>query len=114
MRTLRQAIPSYCFKPLYRWGIYYVIRDLGIVTGLMAAAYYCIPMIDSLFARTVSWLCYGYIQGLFMTGIWVRRPFKFRVALTIQRSLGTSVVILRYSPETPSTMSSVLSCTLFF
>ncbi|KAF2186603.1 delta-12 fatty acid desaturas-like protein [Zopfia rhizophila CBS 207.26] len=71
IQTLRNAIPAHCFKPLYRWGLWYLFRDVALMMGVMASAYHLIPMINSSIVRFVIWILYGYLEGLIMTGIWV-------------------------------------------
>ena len=72
IQALRDAIPSHCWKPQYRWAVWYIVRDVAMaVTGVMLALRY-IPLINNTFVRCCAWLLYGYVEGLVMTGIWVR------------------------------------------
>ncbi|MCJ1246811.1 hypothetical protein MMC30_004020 [Trapelia coarctata] len=71
VQALRDAIPTHCWKPLYRWAIWYIFRDVTMVVTVMMAASTYIPLIENTFSRYCAWWFYGYVEGLLMTGIWV-------------------------------------------
>ncbi|KAF4636425.1 hypothetical protein G7Y89_g1667 [Cudoniella acicularis] len=68
---LRKAIPAHCWKPSYLISFSYLFRDLALAGSAMALAYTYIPQVENQWVRYALWALYGYVQGLFMTGIWV-------------------------------------------
>ena len=86
VKDLRAAIPPHCFKPSYLWSFFYLCRDLVVISSCMYAAYKYIPGIEYALARYTAWALYGYVQGLSMTGLWVREAReKFFHLYTDQR-----------------------------
>ena len=71
IRDLRDAIPRHCFQASYVTSFSYLTRDLFGVAGLSALAMITIPGIDNYYCRITAWLSYGFVQGLFGTGLWV-------------------------------------------
>ncbi|KAK3339977.1 fatty acid desaturase-domain-containing protein [Lasiosphaeria hispida] len=71
IQTIRDAIPAHCFEQSYARSFGYLARDLTIIglTGWAGLTY--IPQIQDTLWRTVAWIAYGYIQGLFCTGLWI-------------------------------------------
>ena len=51
------------------------MRDLLLAVVLVGAAFICIPQIPHKGLRYAAWALYGYVQGLVMTGIWVRDTY---------------------------------------
>ena len=72
IQTLREAIPARCWRPLYRWAIWYLTRDLAMSATVMALALTYIPKVDNEFARYCLWASYGIVEGLLLTGVWVK------------------------------------------
>jgi len=68
---LKRAIPAYCFKPTYTKSLFFLVRDLLVISAFGTVAWSYIPQIQSTPARYVAWIVYGYIQGLAFTGFWV-------------------------------------------
>ena len=78
VHALRDAIPDHCWRPLYRWAVWYIFRDIAMTVLVMMAAFRYIPMIENTFIRYCVWAFYGYVEGLLMTGIWVEEsPYPF-------------------------------------
>ncbi|ROT37134.1 hypothetical protein SODALDRAFT_340537 [Sodiomyces alkalinus F11] len=71
IQTIRDAIPAHCFESSLWTGFYYVFRDLTMVSALAWAALTYIPAIPDPIYRTAAWIAYGYVQGLFCTGVWI-------------------------------------------
>jgi bifunctional Delta-12/omega-3 fatty acid desaturase len=71
IQTIRNAIPKHCFEPSALRSLSYVVRDVIMVGSLGWAATTYIPTIEDATLRAVAWAVYGYIQGLFCTGIWI-------------------------------------------
>jgi hypothetical protein len=42
-----------------------------LAATLGSAAFYGIPLIPYIYLRFFAWAIYGYVQGCFMTGLWV-------------------------------------------
>lgn len=68
---LKRAIPAYCFQPSYIKSLFFLFRDLIVISTIGAAAWFYIPEIQYTPARYVAWIFYGYMQGLAFTGFWV-------------------------------------------
>ncbi|KAK1832230.1 fatty acid desaturase-domain-containing protein [Podospora conica] len=71
IQTIRDAIPAHCFQPTVLRSMSYVFRDLALIFSLGWAALTYIPAIDNVWLRTGAWIAYGYLQGLFCTGLWI-------------------------------------------
>ncbi|CAI5760769.1 unnamed protein product [Candida verbasci] len=71
IKEILQVIPSECYKRNLITSFYYVFRDIALIltVGYFANSY--IPLIDSQIIRGCLWASYSFIQGLFLTGIWV-------------------------------------------
>lgn len=73
IKDIRDAIPKHCFERSAVRGLSYVARDIA----LMAANFclfntFCTPQnVPSYFLRAGLWAVYGFVQGLFGTGLWV-------------------------------------------
>jgi omega-6 fatty acid desaturase (delta-12 desaturase) len=72
---LKRAIPAYCFKPTYTKSLFFLVRDLLVISAFGTLAWSYIPQIQSTPARYVAWIVYGYMQGLAFTGFWVSCVF---------------------------------------
>lgn len=71
IKTLRDAIPAHCFDRSLTRSFSYVIRDLIIVGSLFYSAVQ-LSRLDASWGITVPlWLLYGFVQGLFFTGLWI-------------------------------------------
>ncbi|PVH96075.1 hypothetical protein DM02DRAFT_487637, partial [Periconia macrospinosa] len=71
LHDLRKAIPPHCFQPSVRLSFYHLARDLFIVTALTYFALYIPNVPPQLYLRVILWSVYGFIQGLFGTGLWI-------------------------------------------
>ena len=71
IQTIRDAIPAHCFEPSTVRSLAYVVRDVSMVAAFGWAAFTFIPQIESFGWRTAAWIAYGYLQGLFCTGVWI-------------------------------------------
>lgn len=71
IQTIRDAIPAHCFQPTVLRSMSYVFRDLALIFSLGYAALTYIPQMDNVWLRTGAWIAYGYLQGLFCTGLWI-------------------------------------------
>lgn len=70
MKALRDAIPPHCFKPNALISMSYIFRDIICIAALAISATY-IPLLESTLLRWSLWSVYGFIQGLFFTGVWI-------------------------------------------
>jgi len=70
---LRKAIPKECFNRSAVRGLSYVARDiiLIIATFCIFQIWLSVDMISSPFVRFTLWSMYGFLNGLFGTGLWV-------------------------------------------
>lgn len=70
---VRDAIPRECFGRSTLRGLGYVVRDITLfVTTLYLFNRFATPeYISSLTLRTILWSLYGFINGLFLTGLWM-------------------------------------------
>ncbi|KAK4443428.1 fatty acid desaturase-domain-containing protein [Podospora aff. communis PSN243] len=71
IQTIRDAIPPHCFQPTVLRSMSYVVRDLVLITSLGWAGLTYIPGIENTYLRWAAWAAYGYVQGLFCTGLWI-------------------------------------------
>ncbi|KAK7423857.1 hypothetical protein QQZ08_008901 [Neonectria magnoliae] len=71
IKSIKDAIPPHCFQPSLFTSYYYVVRDFTMVGALVWAALTFIPSIPDLILRGAAWMLYGFVQGLFCTGIWI-------------------------------------------
>ncbi|KAH5756958.1 hypothetical protein HBI16_213930 [Parastagonospora nodorum] len=68
---LKRAIPSTCFKPTYTKSLFFLVRNLLVISAFGIVAWSYIPQIQFTVPRYVAWVFYGYIQRLAFTGFWV-------------------------------------------
>ena len=71
IQTIRDAIPPHCFQPSAVRSLGYLVRDSVLIAGLGWAALTYIPQIENTAWRLAVWMVYGYVQGLFCTGLWI-------------------------------------------
>ncbi|KAG8664630.1 uncharacterized protein FPOAC1_013410 [Fusarium poae] len=71
IKTIKDAIPAHCFQPSLTTSYYYIIRDFAIIGTRAWAALTYIPGIKDQYLRIAAWMAYGFLQGLFCTGIWI-------------------------------------------
>ncbi|KAF2165390.1 hypothetical protein M409DRAFT_67238 [Zasmidium cellare ATCC 36951] len=71
LRELRRAIPHHCFRPSNICSLKYVFCDLILAISLGWLASTLIPHQPTFPLRCISWMLYGYLQGLILTGIWI-------------------------------------------
>ncbi len=71
IQTIRDAIPPHCFQPTVLRSMSYLFRDLVLISAWGWAGFTYIPQIEHNLLRGLAWLVYGYIQGLFCTGLWI-------------------------------------------
>ena len=73
MKDIRAIIPKELFERSYTKSFYWLIHDIILVAIMYYLAWNylnqeCIPFIT---LRIASWILWWYIQGAFLTGIWV-------------------------------------------
>jgi len=73
MKDIREAIPKHCFERSAATGLYYVARDIVLLsTTFYLFNKFCTPeYVPSYPLRSVLWGVYTIMQGLFATGLWV-------------------------------------------
>ena len=73
IKQIRDAIPAHCFERSALTGYAYICRDILLLTCTFYLSYTCITpsIIPSPSIRFVLWAIYGFLQGLFATGLWV-------------------------------------------
>ncbi|CAG98110.1 uncharacterized protein KLLA0_F07095g [Kluyveromyces lactis] len=74
IKDILSAIPPECYNRKLAVSLYYVFRDIAIMAGIgYFANVFAYPYVKDLHvaARFVYWAFYGYVQGLFGTGLWV-------------------------------------------
>lgn len=73
IKDIRDAIPKHCFERSGLRGLTYVFRDIACLAATFYIFHnYVTPeTIPSKPLRVVLWGLYGFIQGLFGTGLWV-------------------------------------------
>ncbi|PSN63529.1 hypothetical protein BS50DRAFT_557552 [Corynespora cassiicola Philippines] len=70
IKVIRDAIPQKCFEPSLSRSMGYVVRDLVAVSIMFyCAATWLVPLQSSW--NIPLWALYGFVQGLFFTGIWI-------------------------------------------
>jgi omega-6 fatty acid desaturase (delta-12 desaturase) len=71
IKTLRDAIPAKCFERSMVHSFSYVVRDLIIVGSLFYGATLLSHLDASMAVKVPLWALYGFVQGLFFTGLWI-------------------------------------------
>ncbi|KJY01256.1 delta(12) fatty acid desaturase like protein [Zymoseptoria brevis] len=73
IKDIRDAIPKHCFERSAATGLYYVARDIVLLsTTFFLFNKFCTPeYVPSYPARAALWAAYTFVQGLFGTGLWV-------------------------------------------
>ncbi|RYP63240.1 hypothetical protein DL771_009365 [Monosporascus sp. 5C6A] len=74
LQDLRNAIPSYCFRPSLYWSIFFLIRDLVYSALCLGGLYYLTHtevVRHSNVAYYVTVNVYGFCQGIVWTGLWI-------------------------------------------
>lgn len=73
IKQIRSAIPAHCYERSALRGFAYIARDVFLLTSTFYLFHrYVTPdNIHSLVFRFVLWAIYGFLQGLFATGLWV-------------------------------------------
>lgn len=73
IKDIRDAIPKHCFERSGARGLAYVFRDILYlsVTFYLFHNFNTAEYVPHAAARGALWLVYGFLQGLFATGIWV-------------------------------------------
>ena len=73
IKQIRNAIPAHCFERSALWGLAYVARDVLLLASTFYLCHHYVTPdnIHSTTSRFVLWTIYGFLQGLFATGIWV-------------------------------------------
>ena len=73
IKEIRDAIPAKCFEKSALRGFSYIFRDLLLLlTTFYAFKTYVVPsIVPSYPLRFALWSVYGFLNGLFATGLWV-------------------------------------------
>lgn len=73
IKEIRQAIPAHCFERSAFRGYAYIARDIFLLslTFYIWHNYVTSATVSSRAVRFSLWTIYGFIQGLFATGLWV-------------------------------------------
>lgn len=73
IKQIRDAIPPACFDRSAIRSLSYVLRDLLLIasTYLLAVKYITPNLIPNFWLRSVLWSIYGFLNGIFGTGLWV-------------------------------------------
>lgn len=73
IKQIRSAIPAHCFERSALRGFAYIARDVLLLASTFYLFHrYATPNnIHSVMIRFVLWVIYGFVQGLFATGLWV-------------------------------------------
>ncbi|SPO02145.1 related to bifunctional D12/D15 fatty acid desaturase [Cephalotrichum gorgonifer] len=71
INTIRNAIPPHCFQPSLWISCGYLLRDMLLIGATAYVAIAFIPKIEDFYVRCAAWVAYGFIQGLFCTGLWI-------------------------------------------
>ncbi|KAI9685794.1 MAG: hypothetical protein M1820_010742 [Bogoriella megaspora] len=73
IKQIRDAIPAHCFERSGLRGLAYVARDCACLATVFVLFYnYVTPeTVPSAPLRFALWTVYGFVQGLFGTGLWV-------------------------------------------
>jgi omega-6 fatty acid desaturase (delta-12 desaturase) len=96
---IRKAIPIDCFQRSASWGAYYVAKDIiSIASVVLVFQHFVTPdNISSIFIRAVLWSLYGFINGLFGTGLWIMGHECGHQALSQWKALNNSVGFVIHS-----------------
>jgi len=73
IKQIRDAIPKHCFKRSALRGYGYIARDMAVLASIFYVFHnYVTPeTVPSTPARFALWGLYGFLQGLWATGLWV-------------------------------------------
>ena len=91
MNDILEAIPPECFNRSALKGFGYVARDLTMIVIVGVTAHYTIPLLPNPTLRFLAWMVYGFINGLFGTGIWVLAHECGHQAFSNSRTLNDTV-----------------------
>ncbi|KAI5290212.1 hypothetical protein KEM54_002178 [Ascosphaera aggregata] len=93
MKDIRDAIPRHCFERSAWRSLSYVARDLACFTATFALCHKFIrpEYIPYTPVRAVLWAVYGFVQGLFGTGMWVLAHECGHQAFSTSRALNDTV-----------------------
>jgi len=70
INDLRNVIPPHCFERSYMTSFYYIIQDIILVAICLYIGQY-IDSIPLVTLRILAWFVHWFVQGAFMTGLWV-------------------------------------------
>lgn len=73
VKEIRDAIPPHCFERSAIRGFSYVARDILLLSATFFIFYSLVTPfnVPSIAMRRILWAFYGFVQGLFATGLWV-------------------------------------------
>ena len=73
VKQIRDAIPPRCFQRSALRGFSYIARDILLLTSTFVVfhQYATLEYVHSSTIRFCLWTVYGFLQGLFATGLWV-------------------------------------------
>ncbi|KAK3334241.1 fatty acid desaturase-domain-containing protein [Cercophora scortea] len=71
IQTIRDSIPADCFVQDTGTSLAYLARDVAMILSFGWLGLTFVPQIQDPIVRTLAWIAYGYIQGLFCTGLWI-------------------------------------------
>lgn len=74
IKQIRDVIPKHCFQRSALKGLAYVARDFAYLSAnFYAFNWHIMPALEGapMLARAAAWGVYGFVQGLFGTGVWV-------------------------------------------
>lgn len=99
VNDIRKAIPKDCFQRSALRGLAYVARDIGLITGTFYFfnEWLDVNSFESLYLRCSLWSLYGFLNGLFGTGIWVLAHECGHQALSRSKVLNDTVGFVLHS-----------------
>ncbi|KAF2174240.1 hypothetical protein M409DRAFT_35333 [Zasmidium cellare ATCC 36951] len=99
IKDVRNAIPPECFERSTIRGFGYVLRDILLISATFCLAKTLITekLISSFWARAALWNLYGFLNGLFATGLWVLAHECGHQAFSPYKTLNDTVGFILHS-----------------
>lgn len=96
---IRKAIPAECFERSALRGLGYIVRDVTLLAATFwVFHHYVTPEnVPSVIARGLLWTVYGFLNGLFGTGLWVMGHECGHQSLSTSKVLNDTVGFIVHS-----------------
>lgn len=97
IKDILSAIPAHCYERRTLESLYYVARDIAVMTALGYAANQFIPLLPNSTLRFFAWTAYSVAQGLVGTGLWILAHECGHLAFSDSRLVNDTVGLVLHS-----------------